>query len=155
LLNELAELKTELKELLDKGFIRLSLSEWGCLALFVKKKDQSMRMFMDYRLLNAVTIKNKYRLPRINILFDELSKAKVFSKIDLRSAYHQIKIRPQDIPKTAFSTRYGLYEYLVMSFELTNAPAYFMYLMNFVFMPKLVKFVVVFIDDILVYSENE
>ena len=155
MLNELAELKTELKELLDKGFIRLSLSEWGCLALFVKKKDQSMRMFMDYRLLNAVTIKNKYRLPRINILFDELSKAKVFSKIDLRSAYHQIKIRPQDIPKTAFSTRYGLYEYLVMSFELTNAPAYFMYLMNFVFMPKLVKFVVVFIDDILVYSENE
>ena len=155
MLNELAELKTELKELLDKGFIRLSLSEWGCLALFVKKKDQSMRMFMDYRLLNAVTIKNKYRLPRINILFDELSKAKVFSKIDLRSGYHQIKIRPQDIPKTAFSTRYGLYEYLVMSFELTNAPAYFMYLMNFVFMPKLVKFVVVFIDDILVYSENE
>jgi len=112
-------------------------------------------MCVDYRPLNAVTIKNKYVLPRINILFDQLSKAKVFSKIDLRSGYHQIKIRPQDIPKTAFATRYGLYEYLFMSFGLTNAPAYFMYLMNSVFMPELVKFVVVFIDGILVYSENE
>jgi len=102
-----------------------------------------------------VTIKNKYPLPRIDILFDQFSKAKVFSKIDLRSGYHQIKIRPQDIPKTTFSTRHGLYEYLVMSFRLTNAPAYFMYLMNLVFMPELDKFVVVFIDDILVYSENE
>ena len=143
------------KELLDKGFIRPSSSEWGCPTLFVKKKDQSLRMCVDYRPLNAVTIKNKYPLPRIDILFDQLSKAKVFSKIDLRSGYHQIKIRPQDIPKTAFSTRYGLYEYLVMSFWLTNAPAYFMYLMNSVFMPELDKFVVVFIDDILVYSENE
>jgi len=104
------------KELLDKGFIRPSSSEWGCPTLFVKKKDQSLRMCVDYRPLNAVTIKNKYPLPRIDILFDQLSKAKVFSKIDLRSGYHQIKIRPQDIPKTAFSTRYGLYEYLVMSF---------------------------------------
>jgi len=101
----------------------------------VKKKDQSLRMCVHYRPLNAVTIKNKYPLPRIDILFDQLSKAKVFSKIDLRSGYHQIKIRPQDIPKTAFSTRYGLYEYLVMSFGLTNAPEYFMYLMNSVFMP--------------------
>ena len=110
---------------------------------------------MDYRPLNTVTVKNKYHLPRIDILFDQLSRAKVFSKIDLRFGYHQIKIRPEDIPKTAFSTRYGLYEYLVMSFGLTNAPAYFMYLMNSVFMPELDKFMVVFIDDILVYSKNE
>jgi len=126
--NELAELKNQLKELLDKGFIWPSSSEWGCPTLFVKKKDQSLRMCVDYRPLNAVTIKDKYPLPRIDILFDQLSKEKVFPKIDLRSGYHQIKIRPQDIPKTAFSTRYGLYEYLVMLFRLTNAPAYFMYL---------------------------
>jgi len=153
--NELAELKTQLKELLVKGLIRPSSSKWGCSVLFVKKKDQSLRMCVDYRPLNVVTIKNKYPLPRIDILFDQLSKAKVFSKIDLRSGYHQIKIRPQDIPKTTFSTRYRLYEYLLMSFGLTNAPAYFMYLMNSVFMPELDKFVVVFIDDILVYSGNE
>jgi hypothetical protein len=109
---------------------------------------------VDYRPLNAVTIKNKYSLPRIDILFDQLAGAKVFSKIDLHSRYHQIKIKPSDIPKTTFSTRYGLYEYLVMSFDLTNAPAYFMYLMNSVFMPKLDKFVIVFIDDILIYSKN-
>jgi hypothetical protein len=153
--NELAELKTQLNELLKKGLIRPSSSLWGCLAIFVKKKDQSLCMCVDYRPLNAVIIKNKYPLPRIDILFDQLSKAKVFSKIDLRSGYHQIKIQPKDVPKTAFSTRYGLYEYLVMSFGLTNAPAYFMYLMNLVFMPELDKFVVVFIDDIMVYSENE
>jgi hypothetical protein len=150
---ELAELKRQLQELLDKGFIRPSTSPWGCPALFVKKKDESLRLC--YRPLNAVTIKNKYPLPRIDVLFDQLVGAKVFSKIDLRSGYHQIKIRASDIPKTAFSTRYGLYEYLVMSFGLTNAPAYFMYLMNSVFMPELDKFVVVFIDDILVYSKNE
>jgi hypothetical protein len=121
----------------------------------VKKKDQSLRMCVYYRPLNAVTVKNKYPLPRIDILFDQLSKTKVFSKIDLRSGYHQIKIRPKDVPKTAFSMRYGLYEYLVMSFGLTNAPAHFMYLLNSVFMPKLDKFMVVFIDDILIYSENE
>jgi hypothetical protein len=154
--DELAELKKQLEELSKKGFIRPSKSEWGCPALFVKKKKEgTLRMCVDYRPLNAVTIKNKYSLPHIDILFDQLSKAKVFSKIDLRSGYHQIKIRPQDIPKTAFSTRYGLYEYLVMSFGLTNAPAYFMFLMNTVFMPELDKVVVVFIDDILVYSENE
>jgi len=111
-------------------------------------------MCVDYHSLNAVTIKNKYPLPRIDILFDQLAKAKVFSKIDLRSGYHQIKIRPKDVPKTTFSTRYGLYEYLVMSFGLTNAPAHYMYLMNLVFLLELDKFVVVFIDDILVYSEN-
>jgi hypothetical protein len=152
--DELVELKKQLEELLKKGFIRPSKSEWGCPALFVKKED-TLRMCVDYRPLNAITIKNKYPLPHIDVLFDQLAKAKVFSKIDLRSDYHQIKIRPQDILKTAFSTRYGLYEYLVMSFGLTNAPTYFMFLMNIVFMPELDKFVVVFIDDILVYSENE
>jgi hypothetical protein len=151
----LLDLKKQLQELLDKGFIRPSTSPWGCPALFVKKKDESLRLCIDYRPLNAVTIKNKYPLPRIDVLFDQLVGAKVFSKIDLRSGYHQIKIRASDIPKTAFSTRYGLYELLVMSFGLMNAPAYFMYLMNSVFMPKLDKFVVVFIDDILVYSKNE
>jgi hypothetical protein len=153
--NELVELKKQLQELLDKGYIRPSTSPWGCPALFVKKKDQNLRLCVDYRLLNAVTIKNKYPLPRIDILFDQLFGAKVFSKIDLRSGYHQIKIRAEDIPKTAFSTRYGLYEYLVMSFGLTNTPAHFMYLMNSVFMPELDKFVVVFIDDILIFSKNE
>jgi hypothetical protein len=153
--NELAELKTQLQDLLDKGFIRPSASPWGCPALFVKKKDYSLRLCVDYHPLNAVTIKNKYPLPRIDILFDQLAGAKVFSKIDLRSGYYQIKIKPSDIPKMAFSTRYGLYEYLVMSFRLTNAPAYFMYLMNSAFMPKLDKFVVVFIDDILIYSKTK
>jgi hypothetical protein len=148
--SELTELKKQLQDLLDKGFIRPSTSPWGCPALIVKK-DESLRLCIDYCPLNAVTIKNKYPLPRIDVLFDQLVGAKVFSKIDLRSGYHQIKIRASDIPKTAFSTRYGLYEYLVMSFGLANAPAYFMYLMNSVFMPELDKFVVVFIDDILVY----
>jgi hypothetical protein len=146
---ELAELKKQLQELLDKGFIRPSTSPWGCPALFVKK-DESLRLCIDCHPLNAVTIKNKYPLPRIDVLFDQLVGAKVFSKIDLRSGYHQIKIRASDIPKTTFSTRYGLYEFLVMSFGLTNAPTYFMYLMNSVFMPDLDKFIVVFIDDILV-----
>jgi hypothetical protein len=144
-----------LNEFLNKGLIHPSSSLWGCPAIFVKKKDQSLRMRVDYRPLNAITIKNKYPLPCIDILFDQLSKAKVFSKIDLRSGYHQIKIRPEDIPKIAFSTRYRLYEYLVMSFGLTNAPAHFIYLMNSIFMPKLDKFVVVFIDEILIFSQNE
>jgi hypothetical protein len=105
--------------------------------------------------LNVVTIKNKYPLPRIDILFDQLVDARVFSKVDLRSGYHQIKVRPEDVSKTAFSTRYRLYDYLVLSFGLTNSPAHFMYLMNSVFMPELDKLVVVFIDDILVYSKSE
>jgi hypothetical protein len=154
-LNELAELKTQLQDLLEKGFIRPSSSPRGCPAIFVKKKDQTLRMCVDYRPLDEVTIKNKYPLPWIDILFVQLTRAWVFSKIDLRSGYHQIRIRPEDIPKTAFTTRYGLFEYLVMSFGLSNAPVHFTYLMNSVFMPELDKFVVVFIDDILIYSKNE
>jgi hypothetical protein len=152
---ELAELKVQLNKLLDKGYIRPSSSPWGCLALFVKKKDQSLRLCVDYRPLNVVTIKNKYPLPRIDILFDQFAGAKVFSNVDLHSGYHQIKIRPEDVSKTVFSTRYGLYKYLVMSFGLINTSAHFMYLMNSVFMPELDKFVVVFIDDILIYSKSE
>jgi hypothetical protein len=151
---ELAELKIQLKDLLDKCFIHLTSSPWGCPALFISKKDKGLHLCVDYRPLNAVTIKNKYPLPRIDILFDQLAGAQVFSKIDLRSGYHQIKIRDEDIPKTAFSTRYGLYEYLVMSFGLTNAPAHLIYLMNSVFMTELDKFVMVFIDDIHVYSKS-
>lgn len=153
--NELAEMKKQIEELRSKGYIRPSSSPWGAPVLFVKKKDNSMRTCVDYRSLNEVTIKNKYPLPRIDDLFDQLKGASVFSKIDLRSGYHQLKIRPEDIPKTAFTTRYGLYEFTVMSFGLTNAPAYFMNMMNKVFMEFLDKFVVVFIDDILVYSKNE
>jgi hypothetical protein len=153
--NELALLKTQLQDLLENGFIRPSSSPWGCPAIFVKKKDQTLRMCVNYRPLNEVTIKNKYLLPWIDLLFDQLVGAKVFSKIDLRSGYHQIRVRPEDIPKTAFTTRYGLYEYLVMSFRLTNAPAHFTYLMNSMFMPESDKFVVVFIDDVLIYSKSK
>ncbi|WVZ84833.1 hypothetical protein U9M48_031820 [Paspalum notatum var. saurae] len=154
--DELKELKVQLQEQLDKGFICPSSSHWGCPALFVEKKDQGgKRLCVDYRPLNVVTVKNKYPLPHIDILFDQLVGAKVFSKIDLRSGYYHIKIREEDIPKTAFSTRYGSYEYLVKSFGLTNAPAFFMYMMNSVFMNELDKFIVVFIDDILVYSKSE
>jgi hypothetical protein len=155
LTKELAELKIQMQESLDKGFICPSASPWGCPGLFVKKKDESLRLFVEYRPLNAVTIKTKYPLPRIDVFFDQLARARVFSKIDLRSGYHQIKIRPCNIPKSAFSTRFGLYKYLVMSFGLTNISAYFMYLVNSVFMPELDKFIVVFIDDILIYSKNE
>jgi hypothetical protein len=122
--------------------------------LFAEKKDKELRLCVDYRPLNAVTIKNKYPLPHVDILFDQLAGAQVFSKIDLHSGYHQIKIRAKDIPKTCFTTRCGLYEYLVMSFGLMNVSAYFMYLMNSVFMSELDQFVMVFIDDILVYSKG-
>jgi hypothetical protein len=135
--NELAEIKKQIEELQNKGYVRPSSSPWGAPVLLVKKKDGSERMVIDYRALNEVTIKNKYPLPRIDDLFDQLKGARVFSKIDLRSGYHQLKIRSEDIPKTAFSTRYGLYEFTVMSFGLTNAPAFFMNLMNKVFMDYL------------------
>jgi hypothetical protein len=151
---ELKELKKQLTELQEVGFICPSSSPWGASVLFVQKKDGSQRMCVDYRSLNDVTVKNKYLLPRIEDLFDQMRGARVFSKIDLRSGYHQMKIRPSDIPKTAFSTRYGLYEFTVMSFGLTNAPAYFMNLMNKVFMEYLDRFVIVFIDDILIYSKS-
>jgi hypothetical protein len=149
---ELAELKEHIKKLLEKGFIHPSSSPWGAPVIFVPKKNATQRLCMDYCALNEVTIKNKYPLPRINDLFDQLCGACVFSKIDLRSGYHQLKMRECDIPKTTFVLRYGIYKYTVMSFGLTNALAYFMYLMNKVFMEYLDKFVMVFIDDILVYS---
>jgi hypothetical protein len=151
---EMKELKIQLQGLLDKGYIRPSTSPWGCSALFVEKKDKELRLCVDYRPLKAVTIKNKYPLSRIDILFDQLAGAQVFSKIDLYSGYHQIKIRVEDIPKMAFTMKYGLYEYLVMSFELMNALAHFMCLMNSVFMTELDQFVMVFIDNILVYSKS-
>nr|ADB85355.1 putative retrotransposon protein [Phyllostachys edulis] len=153
--DELVEMKKQLEELLEKGFVRPSSSPWGAPILFVRKKDGSMRMCIDYRSLNEVAIKNKYPLPRIDHLFDQVKGAGVFSKNDLRSGYHQLKICPNDISKTAFSMRYGHYEFLLMSFGLTNAPAYFMSMMDKVFMEYLDKFVVVFIDDILVYSKSE
>jgi hypothetical protein len=146
------ELKKQIDELLEKDYIRPSTSPWSTPVLFVEKKDGTKRMCIDYRALNEVTVKNKYPLPRIEDVFDQLRGASVFSKIDLRSGYHQLRIRPTDIPKAAFITKYGLYEFMVMSFGLTNAIAYFMYLMNSVFMDYLDKFVVAFIDDILVYS---
>jgi hypothetical protein len=152
---ELVELKKQIDELLEKGYIRPNTSPWATLVLFVEKKDGTKRMCIDYWALNEVTIKNKYPLPRIEDLFDQLRGANVFSKIDLRLGYHQLRIRPSDIPKTTFITKYGLYEFTVISFGLMTAPAFLMYLMNSVFMDYLNKFVVVFIDGILIYSQNE
>ncbi|XP_031127569.1 uncharacterized protein LOC116029662, partial [Ipomoea triloba] len=151
---EMEELKAQLAELLEKGFIRPSVSPWVAPVLFVKKKDGSLRLCIDYRELNRVTVKNRYPLPRIDDLFDQLRGAGVFSKIDLRSGYHQVRVAEQDISKTAFRTRYGHYEFTVMPFGVTNAPGTFMDLMNRIFLPYLDKFIVVFIDDILVYSKT-
>jgi hypothetical protein len=153
--NELVELKKQIVKLRAKGSIRPSSSPWGAHVLFVEKKDGTQWMCVDYRSLNEVTIKNKFPRPRIEGLFDQMKGASVFSKIDLRSGYHQLRIRESDISKTAFCTWYGLYEYTVMSFRLTNAPVYFMYLMNKVFMEYLNKFIVVFINDILIFSKME
>ncbi|KAI3670385.1 hypothetical protein L1987_87976 [Smallanthus sonchifolius] len=153
--SELQELASQLQELADKGFIRPSHSPWGAPVLFVKKKDGSFRMCIDYRELNKLTIKNRYPLPRIDDLFDQLQGSTCFSKIDLRSGYHQLRVREEDIPKTAFRTRYGHYEFTVMPFGLTNAPAVLMDLMNRMCKPYLDKFVIVFIDDILIYSKTE
>ncbi|EXB73268.1 Transposon Ty3-I Gag-Pol polyprotein [Morus notabilis] len=149
---EMKELRKQLGELAEKGFIRNNTSPWGTPVLFAKKHDGSFRLCIDYRQLNRVTVKNKYPLPRIDELFDQLGGSRYYSKIDLRSGYHQLKIREDDIPKTAFRTRYGHYEFLVMPFGLTNAPAAFMDLMNRVFRPYLDHFVI--IDDILVYSKT-
>jgi hypothetical protein len=152
---ELKGLKKQLTELQEAGYICPSSSPWRAPVLFVQKKDGSQRMCVDYRSLNDVTVKNKYLLPRIEDLFEQMRGSRVFSKIDLRLGYRQMKIRPSDIPKMAFLTRYGLYEFTVMSFGLTNALAYFMNLMNKMFMEYLDRFIVVFIDDILIYSKSE
>ncbi|KAH0768574.1 hypothetical protein KY285_004445 [Solanum tuberosum] len=154
-LKKLKELKEQLKDLLDKGFIQPRISPWGASVLFVKKKYGSRRMCIDYRQWNKVTIKNKYPLPRIDYLFDQLQEASYFSKIYLRSGYRQLRVRGVDIPKTTFHARYGHYEFLVMSFGLTNAPAAFMDLMNMVFRQYLDSFFIVFTYDILIYSRSE
>jgi hypothetical protein len=152
---QLAEHKEQIQELQGKGYIRPSSSPWGAPVIFLPKKDGTQRMHVDYHALNAVTIKKKYPLPRIDDLFDQLRGACILSKIDLWSGYHQLKIRESDIPKTTFISRYGPYEYTIMSLGLTNISAYFMYLMNKVSVEFLDKFIVVFIDDILVYSKNK
>ncbi|GJR64709.1 putative reverse transcriptase domain-containing protein [Tanacetum coccineum] len=153
--SEMKELSEQLQVLSDKGFIRPNSSPWGAPVLFVKKKDGSFWMCIDYRELNKLTVKNLYPLLMIDDLFDQLQGSIVYSKIDLRSGYHQLRVREEDISKTAFRTRYGHYEFQVMPFGLTNAPAVFMDLMNRVCKPYMDKFVIVFIDDILIYSKNK
>ncbi|GJS11376.1 putative reverse transcriptase domain-containing protein [Tanacetum coccineum] len=153
--SEMKELSIQLQELSEKGFILPSSSPWGTPVLFVKKKDGSFRMCIDYRELNKLTVKNRYPFLRIDDLFDQLQGSSMYSKIDLRSGYHQLRIKEEDILITAFRTWYGHFEFQVMSFGLTNAPAVFMDLMNQVCKPYLDKFFIVFIDDILVYSKDE
>jgi hypothetical protein len=152
---ELKELRKQLDELLAAGFIRQSVSPYGAPILFVKKKDGSLRMFVDYRMLNKINNNNRYPLPRIDDLLDRLHGAKYFTKLDLASGYHQIRIKEEDVPKTFFRSRYGHYEYLVMPFGLCNAPATFQRLMNEVFRGELDDFVLVCLDDILIFSTTE
>ena len=152
---ELQELRVQLRELLDKGFIRPSTSPWGAPVLFTKKKGKTFRLCINYRQLIKVMIQNRYPLPRIDDLFDQLRGARVYFKIDLRTGYHQLRVRETDIPKTAFRTRYGHFEFTVMPFGLTNALATFMDLMHRVFQPYLDQLVIVFVDDILIYSQSE
>ena len=152
---ELVELKLQLYELIEKRYIYPTMSPWGALILFLKKKDGIMRMCIDYHQLNRMTIKNNYLLSRINDLFDQLGGAKIFSKIDLRSGYHQVWIQDEDIPQTTFHMRYGHYKFVVMPFGLTNALAKFMCMKNNIFSKYLDKFILVFIDDILVYSKSK
>jgi hypothetical protein len=154
-LPELTELKIQLRELLDKEYIKLGVSPWGAPVLFVKKKYRTLRLCINYRQLNKMIVKNKYPLPKINDLFDQIGGAKIFSKLDLRSGYHQVRIKDKDISKTTFRMRYVHYEFVVIPFGLTNALATFMCLMNNIFSQYLDKFVLVFIDDILVYSNIE
>ena len=152
---ELQELRVQLQELLDKGFMRPSTSPWGTPVLFAKKKDKNLRLCIDYRQLNRVTIKNRYPLPRIDDLFDQLRGARVYSEIDICTGYHQLRVEDTDIPKAAFRTHYGHFEFTVMPIGLTNALAAFMDLMHRVFQLYLDQFVVVFVDDILIYSQSE
>ena len=147
-------MKLQFQEWLKKGFIRPSVSPWGASVLFLKKKGGTLRLCVDYRQLNKMTVKNNYPLPRIDDLFDQLKGASVFLKIDLRFGYHQLRIKDTDVHKTTFRTWYERYEFLVMPFGLTNAPVAFMDLMNRVFRPYVDQFVIVFIDDILVYSKD-
>ena len=151
---ELQEMRRQLAELIDKGHIRPSKSPWGSPVLFVPKKDGGLRMCVDYRALNKLTVKNSYPIPRIDEIFDHLRGAKFFSKIDLRSGYHQIRLDSDSIPMTAFRTRYGLYEYLVLPFGLTNAPASFMSMMNSILHEYIDQFVMAYLDDILIFSNT-
>nr|GEU37690.1 putative reverse transcriptase domain-containing protein [Tanacetum cinerariifolium] len=153
--SKMQELSDQLQELADQGFIRPSSSPWGAHVLFVKKKDGSFKMCIDYRELNKLTVKNRYPLPKIDDLFDQLQGLSIYSKIDLRSSYHQLRVKDKDIPQTAFRIRYEHYEFQVITFGLINAPAVFMDLINRVCKPYLDKFMIVFIDDILIYSCNK
>ena len=152
---EVAELNTQVASLLEKGYIQPSNSPYGHPVLFVKKKNGNLRMCIDYRSLNQQTVKNRYPLPRIDDLFDQLQGAQVFSSIDLQSAYYQVRLKPEDVPKTAFTTPLGLYEFRVLCFGLTNAPGTFQNIMNDVLKDVICKFVIVYLDDIVVYSKDQ
>jgi hypothetical protein len=151
---EIKELQVQLEELLNKGYIHPSVSPWGARVLFVKKKDGTLRLCIDSMHLNKVTIKNKYPFLRIDDLFEQLKSSRIFSKIELRSSYHQVRIKEEDINNTTFKTRYGNYEFTVVPFGLSNAPTVFIFLINGVFKEYLDKFVIVFLDDILIYSKS-